>query len=323
MHRPLSLALVLATAACSVPRISDGPTPISTPAANLSAAEPVPSAKPVSHSVSYTLWRADVTGLAEVTDDGSRTRIKFVDAPPAGLMLFDEAGKPVSFHRDGESVLVDVVRSGWLFRTPTRSSYAQRPALARTAVPSTAGEQGTLAAVNSKLDALAARLKGLDAHLADSRNHALPNLKSELEAIETDLEGTRATLFRSHFPSGSARLELSEEAREILLKAAQQAVAVGVRGGTDSTGSAELNERLALERATGVKQMFVDGGIEADRIAVGTYSNQFIASNASRAGKALNRRVDVTFQSPGGAPIKWVLGSAAEQSERAAVRPPN
>ena len=197
--------------------------------------------------------------------------------------------------------------------------------MARTATsaPATAVEPPSLAAVNSHLEVSDARLEGLDARLADSPNHALPDLKSKLEAIDTELDGSRATLLRTHFASGSAVLELSAEAREILLKAAQEAAAVGVRGGTDSTGSLELNERLALERATGVKQMFVEGVIEPDKIAVGTYSNQFIASNATRAGRALNRRVDVTFQSPGGAPIKWVLGSAAEQSERSTVRPPN
>ncbi len=70
-----------------------------------------------------------------------------------------------------------------------------------------------------------------------------------------------------------------------------------IGGHTDSTGSEELNEHLSQQRAEAVRQYMVANGVLPfeKMIAVGYGSLRPIASNATEAGRALNRRIDVTI----------------------------
>jgi len=70
-----------------------------------------------------------------------------------------------------------------------------------------------------------------------------------------------------------------------------------IGGHTDSTGSEGLNEMLSQQRAEAVRQYFVaNGTIPYDKvIAVGYGSMRPIASNATEAGRAVNRRIDITI----------------------------
>ncbi len=67
-----------------------------------------------------------------------------------------------------------------------------------------------------------------------------------------------------------------------------------VEGHTDSTGSAELNQRLSYSRADAVMDYFISKGIPAANIkAVGYGEERPIADNNTRAGRASNRRTEV------------------------------
>jgi outer membrane protein OmpA-like peptidoglycan-associated protein len=68
-----------------------------------------------------------------------------------------------------------------------------------------------------------------------------------------------------------------------------------IGGHTDSTGSEELNEHLSQKRADAVRQYFVaNGTLPYEKIiAVGYGSMRPLASNATEAGRAMNRRIDV------------------------------
>ena len=70
-----------------------------------------------------------------------------------------------------------------------------------------------------------------------------------------------------------------------------------IGGHTDSTGSEALNEMLSQQRAEAVRQYFVaNATIPYDKIiAVGYGSMRPIASNATAAGRAVNRRIDITI----------------------------
>lgn len=70
-----------------------------------------------------------------------------------------------------------------------------------------------------------------------------------------------------------------------------------IGGHTDSTGSEALNELLSQRRAEAVRQYFVaNATIPYDKIiAVGYGSMRPIASNATEAGRAMNRRIDITI----------------------------
>ena len=69
---------------------------------------------------------------------------------------------------------------------------------------------------------------------------------------------------------------------------------VMVSGHTDSTGSADYNLNLSRERAQSVASYLQGQGIKASRFEVlGLGSSNPIASNASAAGRAQNRRVEI------------------------------
>jgi OOP family OmpA-OmpF porin len=97
------------------------------------------------------------------------------------------------------------------------------------------------------------------------------------------------------FASGSA--QLSAEGRKNLGTAVAPlnqvpASVVLIEGYTDSSGSAELNQKLSEQRAAAAKDFLVSQGIAASRITtVGRGESDPIASNDTAEGKAANRRV--------------------------------
>lgn len=118
-----------------------------------------------------------------------------------------------------------------------------------------------------------------------------PIVRTVLDTAKTlVLEGV---LFRS----GSS--VLAPSSRQILLRAAEllktsSDVRVEIAGHTDNTGSARVNERLSLARANVVKRTLVAAGIDESRLEVKGYGpSQPRATNATRAGKALNRRTEL------------------------------
>ncbi len=69
---------------------------------------------------------------------------------------------------------------------------------------------------------------------------------------------------------------------------------VDVYGHTDSVGSAQSNQMLSERRAQSVSRYLAGRGIRGDRFyARGLGESQPIASNATSAGKAQNRRVEI------------------------------
>jgi len=72
---------------------------------------------------------------------------------------------------------------------------------------------------------------------------------------------------------------------------------VDIAGHTDTTGTQEKNHVLSHDRANAVKAYFVSKGIDESRITAEGYgSDRPIASNKTAAGKAKNRRVEMTVR---------------------------
>jgi OOP family OmpA-OmpF porin len=70
-------------------------------------------------------------------------------------------------------------------------------------------------------------------------------------------------------------------------------VRVRVEGHTDSTGDAKYNLGLSYRRAESVKNYLVSKGIDANRLSVvGFGEDKPLVSNKTRAGRAVNRRVE-------------------------------
>jgi outer membrane protein OmpA-like peptidoglycan-associated protein len=71
---------------------------------------------------------------------------------------------------------------------------------------------------------------------------------------------------------------------------------VNIAGHTDSTGSDSLNQKLSNDRANSVLQYLAGQGVAYGRLrAYGYGESQPIASNNTDAGRAQNRRVEITL----------------------------
>ncbi|KFN42727.1 OmpA family protein [Arenimonas metalli] len=71
---------------------------------------------------------------------------------------------------------------------------------------------------------------------------------------------------------------------------------VEVAGHTDSVGSAAYNQKLSEQRAQAVGNYLTSRGINGERLIItGAGANHPVASNSTEAGRAENRRVEITL----------------------------
>jgi outer membrane protein OmpA-like peptidoglycan-associated protein len=101
-----------------------------------------------------------------------------------------------------------------------------------------------------------------------------------------------------NFVSGSTQLTPESTATVTALATILNAypnAAVELAGYTDSTGDVESNRKLSLDRANAVRDQLVTAGVGADRITAQGYGqDRPIASNDTEAGRAQNRRLELT-----------------------------
>lgn len=72
---------------------------------------------------------------------------------------------------------------------------------------------------------------------------------------------------------------------------------IEVTGHTDSQGSAAFNQALSERRAAAVKSYLVNKGVDAGKISTrGMGASSPVADNASAAGRAQNRRVELDIK---------------------------
>jgi outer membrane protein OmpA-like peptidoglycan-associated protein len=94
------------------------------------------------------------------------------------------------------------------------------------------------------------------------------------------------------------RTTLSEESKKLLAEASAilqryPDVKMVIEGYTDSVGSADFNRLLSQHRANAVRDYLLEQGIQEERlVAVGFGAENPVASNATPAGRALNRRIE-------------------------------
>jgi NitT/TauT family transport system substrate-binding protein len=100
-----------------------------------------------------------------------------------------------------------------------------------------------------------------------------------------------------HFATGSAQIEPEPGAalRELSGLAERMSNAyLRIEGNTDNVGSASTNTRLSRARAQAVANRLVAQGFDRNRfIVIGNGPSRPVASNATEAGRARNRRTEV------------------------------
>lgn len=131
---------------------------------------------------------------------------------------------------------------------------------------------------------------------ANARNAVLEAQLAELSARKTE-RGLVITLGDVLFGTDLARLNsdgmrMAQRLATILQQ--NQSRTVLVEGFTDSTGTAQHNQLLSERRATAVRDVLLDLGVAAERVAARGYGEtQPIAANDTAQNRQLNRRVEI------------------------------
>lgn len=135
-----------------------------------------------------------------------------------------------------------------------------------------------------------------------AKAHAVAPVAQPVKTGMTDLK--LDTIFESVkrvVPFSYAVAGMGPQGKQIvaeLIPAARQAQRITVRGRTDGTGDLNANQKLALNRALGVRSAFVSQGVEQTKIKAVYCSTCYIADNSTEAGRRANRRVEIEMVMP-------------------------
>jgi outer membrane protein OmpA-like peptidoglycan-associated protein len=152
-----------------------------------------------------------------------------------------------------------------------------------------------LAAAQKEEAALARQEADLAAAAADSLRLQLQSMTAR-----SDARGQVMTLAGDAFASGQAALRPEARANlqrvvEFVQRHPQRQVLI--EGHTDGQGSANANQVLAQRRADAVRAALAEDGVDAARLsAVGVGEDRPVADNATEAGRARNRRVEIIVE---------------------------
>jgi outer membrane protein OmpA-like peptidoglycan-associated protein len=140
-------------------------------------------------------------------------------------------------------------------------------------------------AVGNYLDKQAQELKQVAENTKRTENGILVDLKSKL------LFTTDSAVLKPEAVEQVAKLG------DILAKYPEDRIRI--QGHTDSTGTAAHNEELSLRRAQAVREVLLSRGVRQEQMIVeGVGEARPIASNATAAGRAQNRRVELHIDVP-------------------------
>jgi outer membrane protein OmpA-like peptidoglycan-associated protein len=165
--------------------------------------------------------------------------------------------------------------------------------------------QDELARIESERIALAASVSALEVQSAELEREKA-DLSARLQGALSQVADTKETargmivsLPDILFDTNEATLK--NEARVVIAKLAGillilPELNLRVEGHTDSTGSAEYNQRLSERRAISVRDFLAQQGIGGQRmVAVGYGLARPVADNETREGRAKNRRVELVI----------------------------
>ena len=167
---------------------------------------------------------------------------------------------------------------------------AQQAQIAKsTADANAAAANAAALAANQRADDVTARANA-------ARERLLQRLNEVLQTSETS-RGLVVNLSDVLFDTGKSDLKQGTQvslARVAGILQSYDGLFVQVEGYTDSTGSADLNQKLSDNRASTTRDFLIKQGVSADNITAAGYGpSNPVADNSSAAGRAQNRRVNL------------------------------
>lgn len=150
-----------------------------------------------------------------------------------------------------------------------------------------------------------AQARDLAATMA-GRAQELERQVSDLQAEETE-RGLVLTLGSVLFETNKASLQAGaqrtvQKVADFLNQYPERNILI--EGFTDSQGSDTYNKKLSEDRAQAVRDELLKNGVDAERIDVLGYGEEFpVASNDNAAGRQQNRRVEIVISKENGAEV--------------------
>ena len=170
----------------------------------------------------------------------------------------------------------------------------------------TAVGAGSGALIGKRMDKKAAELA---AAMEEAQVETVTDVNG-LEAIKVTLDN--GILF--DFNKSSLKAEAKKELDKFTTDMVDMPLAnINVYGHTDNIGSEEANQKVSDQRAAAVSNYLIKKGIDKNRIAAEGLSFNFpVADNATEAGRAQNRRVEI-YISASEDMVKEAEAAAAQQ----------
>ena len=148
---------------------------------------------------------------------------------------------------------------------------------------------GAGALIGQKMDK---QQKELEEELAQQAKVEQTTDSNGLQAIKVTFDGGILFPTGKYSLNPSAQADLTKFAVNLLNNPDTD---VAITGYTANTGSYAVNEKLSGQRANAVRDYLINCGVGANRLtAKGIPMADYIASNDTPEGRALNRRVEIT-----------------------------
>jgi outer membrane protein OmpA-like peptidoglycan-associated protein len=252
------------------------------------------------HNFEYSVADREGVQLVQAFDDGSKTYLQFTRAPAEPVVIEGGADKkPLAYLGDGPYLVVAgvypqlAVTVGAHSALITNDSETARAAAVSGATPAqtqtsdTGSDRTRSEALQGQIGALQARITQLQSELAEA--HAAG--RAAMVSIGASGASPRIVI---RFGNNSSVVELDTGLLQALGNSAMAAKRVYLHGRTDSFVLSATAAELAVSRAVTVKRLLVAQGVDADHIRIFYRgAGGFATDNATSAGKAANRRVEI------------------------------
>lgn len=249
----------------------------------------------------YKITKRAETGLIRAFEHENKTVLQFMDIKKSVPKISDKDGKQIKYTIIGQYAVLPSVYKVLTVTVNGVSSQVKLNEASQinrdvTVANKNSHEQSYFAKTKAKFEKTKADLSQLKAGNNKQKSlfeRKISQIKNEANVVKQE---SNPVSMQIRFAFGGTQFQAADEIKNQLLKNAQVAKGINLRGRTDSRFADYMNNTVALRRAVAVKQFLVRNGIDAKKIYVySAGAGHFIADNSTDVGKAENRRVDVEF----------------------------